>query len=80
SFGGADDVVSLQESQLELLAVLANSDWALPRSLQRQLDVWFDPRFDQYSSIEILRSRLKSWLDRLEQEPGLSAAHIGLLK
>ncbi|MFX8133581.1 hypothetical protein ABTK90_19415, partial [Acinetobacter baumannii] len=25
SFGGADDVVSLQESQLELLAVLANS-------------------------------------------------------
>lgn len=27
SFGGADDVVSLQESQLELLAVLANSDW-----------------------------------------------------
>lgn len=80
SFGGADDVESLQESQLELLAVLTNSDWALPRSLQRQLDVWFDPRFDQYSSIEILRSRLKSWLDRLEQEPGLPADHIGLLK
>lgn len=80
SFGGADDVESLQESQLELLAVLANSDWTLPRSLQRQLDVWFDPRFDQYSSIEILRSRLKSWLDRLEQEPGLSADHIDLLK
>lgn len=80
SFGGADDVESLQESQLELLAVLADSDWALPRSLQRQLDVWFDPRFDQYISIEILRSRLRSWLDRLEQEPGLSSDHIGLLK
>lgn len=80
SFGGADDVESLQESQLELLAVLANSDWDLPRSLQRQLDVWFDPRFDQYSSIEILRSRLKSWLARLGEQPGLSADHIGLLK
>jgi hypothetical protein len=80
SFGGADDVNSLQESQLELLAVLANSDWALPRSLQRQLDVWFDPRLEQYRSIEILRSRLKSWINRLEQEPGVSADHIGLLK
>ncbi|MFN8794151.1 MAG: hypothetical protein ACK50K_07575 [Betaproteobacteria bacterium] len=80
SFGGADDVESLQESQLELLAVLATSDWALPRSMQRQLDVWFDPRFDRYSSIEILRRRLKSWLDRLEQVPGLSIDHIGSLK
>jgi hypothetical protein len=80
SFGGADDVESLQESQLELLAVLASSDWGLPRSLQRQLDVWFDPRFNHYSSIEILRNRLKSWIDRLGEQPGLSADHIGLLK
>lgn len=80
SFEGADDVESLQESQLELLAVLSNSDWPLPRSLERQLDVWFSPRLDQYKSIEILRSRLKSWLARLEQEPGISADHIGLLK
>lgn len=80
SFGGADDVESLQESQLEMLAVLANSDWTLPRPLQRQLDVWFDPRSDQYSRIEILRNRLKSWLDRLGQELGLSVDHVGLLK
>lgn len=80
SFGGADDVNSLQESQLELLAVLANSDWAFPRSLQRQLVVWLDPRFDQYRSIELLRGRLKSWIGRLEQEPGVSADHIGVLK
>lgn len=80
SFSGADNVESLQESQLELLAVLANSEWRLSRPLQRQLDVWFDPRSDQYRSIELLRSRLKSWLDRLGQEPGLSVAHIGLLK
>jgi hypothetical protein len=80
SFGGADDVESLQESQLELLAVLAKSEWVISRPLKRQLDVWLDPRSDQYRSIEILRSRLKSWLDRLGQEPGLSVAHIGLFK
>ena len=80
SFGGADDVESLQESQLELFAVLATGAWDLPRSLQRQLDVWFDARFDQYNSIDILRGRLKSWLERLEAQPGLSVEHIGLMK
>lgn len=80
SFGGADDVESLQESQLELLAVLATGVWDSPRSLQRQLDVWFDTRFDQYSSIDILRGRLRSWLERLDAQPGLSVEHIDLMK
>lgn len=80
SFGGADDVESLQESQLELFAVLATGPWSLPRSLQRQLDIWFDARFNQYSSIDILRGRLKSWLERLDALPGLSLAHIDLMK
>jgi hypothetical protein len=80
SFGGADDVASLQESQLELFAVLAAGPWSLPRSLQRQLDVWFDARFDQYSSIDILRGRLRSWLERLDAQPGLSVEHIALMK
>nr|WP_294865170.1 hypothetical protein [uncultured Pseudogulbenkiania sp.] len=80
SFSGADDVESLQESQLELMTVLATGVWELPRSLQRQLDVWFDARFDQYSSIDILRGRLRSWLERLDTQPGLSVEHIGLLK
>ncbi|MBD5802424.1 hypothetical protein AZOA_18520 [Azoarcus sp. Aa7] len=80
SFGGADDVESLQESQLELLAVLAAGAWSLPRSLQRQMDVWFDARFNQYSSIDILRGRLKSWLERLDAQPGLSVEHIDLVK
>ena len=80
SFSGADDVESLQESQLELLAVLASGAWGLPRSLQRQLDVWFDARFDQYSSIDILRGRLRSWLERLDAQPGLSVEHIDLMK
>lgn len=80
SFGGADDVESLQESQLELFAVLATGAWSLPRSLQRQLDVWFDARFDQYRSIDILRDRLRSWLERLDAQPGLSVEHIDLMK
>lgn len=80
SFGGADDVESLQESQLELFAVLATGAWSLPRSLQRQLDVWFDARFDQYSSIDILRDRLRSWLNRLDTQPGLSVEHIDVMK
>lgn len=80
SFGGADDVESLQESQLELFAVLATGAWSLPRSLQRQMDVWFDSRFDQYSSIDILRGRLTSWLERLDVQPGLSVEHIELIK
>ena len=80
SFGGADGVESLQESQLELFAVLATGPWSLPRSLQRQLDIWFDARFDQYSSIDILRGRLKNWLERLDVQPGLSVEHIDLMK
>lgn len=80
SFGGADDVESLRESQLELFAVLATGSWSVPRSLQRQLDVWFDARFDQYSSIDILRDRLRSWLERLDAQPGLAVEHIDLIK
>lgn len=80
SFGGADDVASLQESQLELFAVLTTGAWSLPRSLQRQLDVWFDARFDQYRSIDILRGRLGSWLDRLDALPGLLIEQIDLMK
>jgi len=80
SFSGADDVESLQESQLELFAVLAARAWSLPRSLQRQLDVWFDPRSNQYSSIDILRNRLGSWLGRLGAQPGLTVDHIDLMK
>ena len=80
SFGGADDVESLQESQLELFAILATGIWNLPRSLQRQLDVWFDTRIDQYRSIDIFQRRLKSWLERLDTLPGLSVEHIDLMK
>lgn len=80
SFGGADDVGSLQDSQVELMAVLTTGAWSLPSSLLRQLDVWLHARFDHYGSIDILRGRLKSWLERLETQPGLSVEHIDLMK
>ena len=80
TFSGADDVESLLDSQLELLIVLSNADWGPNRSLLRQMDVWLDSRFEQVSSIEILRDRLKGWADRLNEESCLSIDHIGLLK
>ena len=80
SFWGADDVDSLQEAQLELFVILDNGPWRLPRLLQRQLDVWLDASFDQYSSIGIFRGRLKSWLERLDAQPALSVEHIDLIK
>lgn len=80
SFSGADNVESLQASQLELFAVLATEPWGLPHLLRRQLDIWFDARFDQYSSIDILRRRLRSWLERLDAQPHLSVEHIDLMK
>jgi hypothetical protein len=80
SYGGADDVGSLQESQLNLFTVLATEAWTLPRSLDRQLDIWFDARYEQYSSIDILRGRLNSWLERLNAQPSLSVEHIDLMR
>lgn len=71
---------SRRSPQLELFAVLATGVWGFPRSLQRQMDVWFDARFDQYSSIDILRERMRSWLERLDAEPCLSVEHIDLIK
>jgi hypothetical protein len=80
TFDGADDVESLQESQLELLAVLAEGAWAVPRPVQQQLDRWLDPQVGPYRAVDLMRDRLRSWLERLDQQPGLSGEHIGLLK
>lgn len=66
SHSGADDVGSLQDSQLELFAMLSNAPWGVSRTLQRQIDVWMD---NQYRSIDLVRHRLDSWLKRLEEEP-----------
>lgn len=62
SFSGADDVDSLGESQLILLSVLSDTDWSISDILRRQLDIWM---MQQYKSIEILQSRVHSWLERI---------------
>lgn len=68
SFAGADDVESLQEQQLVLLAVLSSAEWTEGKSLRRQADIWFS---HQYPSIEVLRSRIRDWLQRLDQADDL---------
>lgn len=62
SFGGADDVASLQEFQLVLLAVLSSSDWSIDESLRRQIDVWLAKNYER---IDVLVSRCSHWLARL---------------
>lgn len=77
SHSGADDVGSLQDSQLELFALLSTAAWGVSRSLQRQIDVWMD---NQYSSIAVVVRRLDSWLKRLEENPVLATEQIAQLK
>lgn len=74
---GADDVGSLQDSQLELFALLSTAAWGISRSLRRQIDVWMD---NQYRSIDVVVHRLDSWLKRLEEEPVLATEQIAQLK
>ena len=70
SFSGADDVASLQEFQLVLLAVLSSSDWSIGESPRRQIDIWFAKN---YKSIRVLTSRLDDWLKRLNSSQELPA-------
>jgi len=69
SFFGADDVASLQEPQLALLAVLSASDWSVGESLRRQVDIWMP---QHYESVEVLRNQMRDWLQRLDQAADLS--------
>lgn len=59
---GVDGLESLQEQLLILIAALSTTQWAPGPSLRRQLDGWMTT---QYASIDLVRSRLKAWLDRL---------------
>ncbi|CAE6696023.1 hypothetical protein [Paraburkholderia domus] len=73
---GADDLESLQEQQLILLAVLSDKTWQLTASLSNQIDVWMTR---QYRSIEIVRSRLDAWLRRLSDTTELLAPVVDTL-
>jgi len=77
SFGGPDNVASLRESQIELMTVLTNETWKSSRSLQRQMSIWVAGQLD---SINLLKTRLDSWLDQLNAQSELSIEHIDLIK
>lgn len=59
---GVDGLESLQEQLLILMAGRSTRQWTPGPALHRQLDVWMT---GQYASIELVRSCLKAWLDRL---------------
>lgn len=63
SYSGADDVESLQDAQLALLAVLSSTDWKPGESLRRQLATWISSRF---TSTEILENRAEAMKSRLD--------------
>lgn len=67
SFGGADDVESLRESQLCILAVLTDGPWVMRRAFGEQVNEWLKA---QYNSIGILLHQLDSWLNRLNELHG----------
>jgi hypothetical protein len=69
SFFGSDDLASLQEQQLVLLALLSTREWSVGESLRRQIGVWME---EKYENIEIVRHVVESWLRRLEQPEGLA--------
>ena len=64
SYSGADDVESLQEAQLVLIAVLSSADWKPGESLRRQLATWISSSF---TSTEILKSRASAMKSRLDE-------------
>ncbi|WP_431098869.1 hypothetical protein [Polaromonas aquatica] len=65
SFSGADDVGSLQDLQLTLLAVLSDSDWTPSNSLRQRIDVWLG---QQYDSVAVLKNRLEEFERRVDED------------
>lgn len=65
SFSGADDVGSLQDLQLTLLAALSVSDWTPGNSLRQRIDIWLSR---QYESVAVLKNRLDELSRRLDEE------------
>ncbi|WP_347910770.1 hypothetical protein [Pseudomonas grandcourensis] len=76
SFSGADDVRSLEEQQLVLLAVLSSKEWEANESLRRQIDIWMST---QYRSIDIIRQNTKDWMQHFEPAADLSPKVLPVL-
>lgn len=66
SFSGPDDIDSLQEQQLILLAALSTNAWTLSETLRGQVETWLS-KPDQ-RNIEVLRREVDEWLQRLRQQ------------
>ncbi len=77
SFGGADNVESLQDAQLAFFAILTNGAWRIPEHFYRQIDLWL---IDQNRSIEIIRERFRAWIERLDTEPSVATETVSNLK
>jgi hypothetical protein len=66
SYRGADDLASLQEAQLVILAALSTQDWAVSDSLRRQIEIWLPAH---NANIETLRFQISSLLTLFDQTP-----------
>lgn len=64
SYSGADDVASLQDPQLILLAVLSAQEWMPGESLRRQLALWTESDFER---TQALRHQVETMKRRLEE-------------
>jgi hypothetical protein len=76
SSSSIDDLDSLGEQQLILMAVLSTSRWAPDTALERQLTIWM---VHQYESIEILQNLVNSWLQRLGDPADLASGLVTTL-
>lgn len=65
SFSGADDVGSLLDLQLTLLALLSVADWEPGNSLRQRVDIWLSY---QYDNAAVLKNRLEELGRRLKED------------
>ena len=77
TFRGRNDVSSLGKSQLELLAVLTNESWTISAELQKQLDIWFNNKANQFKKVDILLKAVNNWRNTFEE---LKPEYIQILK
>lgn len=76
SFSGADDVGSLQDLQLTLLAALSVSDWTPSNSLRQRIDIWLSR---QYESVAVLKNRLDELSRRFGEEDVLPTKLLSII-
>lgn len=63
SFEGADDISSLQDLQLTILAALSGNDWAPSSALLKQIELWISK---DYNKVDRLKGRVNELIKRIE--------------